>query len=429
MRRTGLVVVALFVAAFSCHANTGVWTNDTKKANNVNWTDALNWENGYVPTNTNDSASFPAGVATDDQDVNSIRLVTLPDTNLTLNALSGEAGTTLVGGSTGRTYSFLTAEGFLGTFKLGNPHTISFRADSTTTSRAPRINVTGRTVINVPDAGGTLEVSSLYGNAHADKTGAGTLSIVNGGGQQTRLNVREACTVELVGAPSDMTAAADDIPAPYLWFDADVRDSLTVSDGRVTKWIDVRSVTDNVARTYLQQWGDYGCPLLAADAVNGHDVVDFGPRVTSGGCALILSTAYTVGLGRPELFVAFECTSPSNNPTLFSDDLNKKYQSSTANGPDIALFDTSTLCPGARNGEIRIDGNQMWYTDTYRPRGGFRTLMIANDQTGANRFRGFGCERTGHFGGMRIGEILVYSSPLSTDQRRRVRNYLQRKWC
>ena len=243
MKRTSLAVSTGFLAfcTATATATTGIWTGTSASGN---WADAANWENAYIPENSDDDASFPADVATTDAAVNPIRTITMPNADVTIGSLSGTAGNTFAApaATAARTYSFLAAVDFAGTFKLGYPKTISFRASSSQDSHVQRIYADGKPIVEVPNADGTLEATSIYGNALFDKSGAGTLRIVHGGGTQTRLNIRDASIVELVGEPSDMDAdTLDGIPAPSSWFDASVASSVTTNaEGEVTKWADVR---------------------------------------------------------------------------------------------------------------------------------------------------------------------------------------------
>ena len=424
-----LLYVAAIVSVACMNAiggDTGVWTNNV--AASGFWTTASNWEDAYVPTNGNDSASFPSDVPTTDVLVNPIRTITMPDKSLTLDTLSGTAGNTLVGQSTPRTFSFLDAADFAGTFKLGYPHTIAFRPAAGETAKVRNINALGKPFVS--NADGTLEAGSIYGNALFDKAGAGTLRILSGGGQQTRLNVREASTVELIGAPSDLDATSlDGLPAPASWFDASEPESLTIENGHVTKWIDKRdAIAGTTGFRYLALCTDKDgntllLPTLASAVANGLDAVDFG--AVESDFAMQLSSEYS---SASELFIAYENNSPTNHGVLFGDTLNKKYNVTTTAAFDGSMFSTE-LGPLARLGEIRRDGNRIWWDDAIRPRGGFHTLMIANSGNG-HRLNTLGFQRGGTSGGMKVGEVIIYNAThLTTDERRRVLRYLAKKWC
>ncbi|MBQ6245832.1 MAG: hypothetical protein IJK04_03125, partial [Kiritimatiellae bacterium] len=248
-RQTAIATSLLALCATPALATTGIWTNNV--ATSGNWADAKHWENAYVPLADNDSVSFPSDVPTDDSKVNPIRTITMPDQSLTLDALSGTAGNTLVGQAAPKTFSFLDAADFAGTFKLAYPHTIAFRTAAGETATVGNLYAVGKTVVS--NAVGTLVAGSVYGNARFDKRGAGTLRILSGGGPQTRLTVRDASTVELVGAPSDLDASSlDGLPAPASWFDASEAGSLTSENGQVTKWIDRRdAAAGTTERRYL----------------------------------------------------------------------------------------------------------------------------------------------------------------------------------
>lgn len=413
------------LCAASALATTGVWTNTAASGT---WTTASNWENAYAPLADNDSASFPSDVPTTDAIVNPIRMITMPSQALTLDTISGTAGNTLSGPSAPYTYSFLDAADFAGTFKLGYPHTIAFRPAAGETAKVRNINALGKPFVS--NADGTLEAGSIYGNALFDKAGAGTLRILSGGGPQTRLNVREASTVELAGAPSDLDATSlDGLPAPASWFDASEQGSLSVENGQVTKWIDKRDATAGTTGFhYLALCTDKDgntllLPTLASAAANGLDAVDFG--AVGSGFAMKLSSEYP---SASELFIAYENNSPINHGVLFGDTLNKKYNVTTTAAFDGSMFSTE-LGPLARLGEIRRDGNRIWWDDAICPRGGFHTLMIANSGNG-HRLNTLGFQRGGTSGGMKVGEVIIYKSThLTTDERRRVLRYLAKKWC
>ena len=421
-----LLSVAAIVSVACMNAiggETGVWTNTAASGT---WTTASNWENAYAPLADNDSASFPSNVPTTDAIVNPIRMITMPSQALTLDTISGTAGNTLSGPSTLYTYSFLDAADFAGTFKLGYPHTIAFRPAAGETAKVRNISALGKPFVS--NADGTLEAGSIYGNALFDKAGAGTLRILSGGGPQTRLNVRDASTVELIGAPSELDASSlDGLPAPASWFDASEPKSLTIENGQVTKWIDKRdAAAGTTGFRYLAQCSyggnTYSLPTLASAAANGLDAVDFG--AIGSGTAMQLSQDYT---SAAELFIAYGNNSPTNHGVLFGDTLNKKYNGMTTAAFDGAMF-SADLGPQPRTGEIRRDGNRIWWDDAVRPRGGFHTLMIANSGSG-HRFNAIGFQRGGGTGGMKVGEAIVYSTHLTSDERRRVLRYLAKKWC
>ena len=426
-----LLSVAAIVSVSCMNAiggDTGVWTNNV--AASGYWTMASNWENAYAPLADNDSASFPSNVPTTDAIVNPIRMITMPSQALTLDTISGTAGNTLSGPSTLYTYSFLDAADFAGTFKLAYPHTIAFRPAAGETAKVCNINILGKPVVS--NAYGTIEAASIYGNARFDKLGAGTLRILSGGGPQTRLTVRNASTIELTGAPSDLDhSSLDGLPAPLSWFDASEPGSLTIENGQVTKWIDRRdAAAGTTGRKYLKQYTSLPTPTLAQAAANGRDAVDFG--AIGSGSAMQFSSDFGNGVVA-ELFIAYENNSPTNHGILFGDTLNKKYNGDTSAAFDCAMF-SSDFGPEPRLGEIRRDGSSIWWDDAVRPRGGFHTLMIANSQDG-HRFNTIGYQRGvsgtdgSGTGGMKVGEAIIYSTHLTADERRRVLRYLAQKWC
>ena len=433
MKRTSLAVSTGLLAfcTATATATTGVWTNTAASGN---WADAKNWENAYVPANAGDSASFPSDVPTTDAAVNPIRTITMPDANMTNDVISGTAGNTLVApAATGaRTYSFLDATDFAGTFKLGYPKTISFRASSSQDSHVQRIYADGKPMVEVPNADGTLEATSIYGNALFDKSGSGTLRIVSGGGAQARINIRDASTVELVGEPSDMDVdSLDGIPAPSSWFDASVAASITTNaEGEVTKWADKRdALAGTSSRRYLAQCTDHNSvvhslPTVVANAANDLAAVDFG--AVGSGIALKLNNEYGNG-GAAELYIAYANNSDTQHAVLWGDTLNKKYNGNITSGDDVALF-SGDVGPQVRNGEIRHDGERIWWNETRSPRGGFHVLSISNSGSG-HRFNSLGYQRGGGTGGAKVGEAIVFGSHLTADQRRRVISYLQNKWC
>ena len=426
MKKLLSVIAIVSVACMSAiGGETGVWTNNV--AASGYWTTSSNWKNAYVPTNSNDSASFPSDVPVDDVKVNPIRTITMPDKSLTLDTLSGTAGNTLVGQATPRTFSFLDAADFAGTFKLASPHTIAFRSAAGETANVRNINVVGKPIVS--NADGTIEAASIYGNGRFDKRGAGTLRILSGGGPQTRLTVRNASTVELAGAPSGIDASSlDGLPAPASWLDASEPGSLTIENGQVTKWIDKRdAAAGTTGRKYLKQSTDSNVsrlPTLAPAAANGRDAVDFG--AIGSGTAMQFSTDFGNGVVA-ELFIAYENNSPTNHGILFGDTSNKKYNGKATSAFDGAMF-SADLGYQPRLGEIRRDHNRIWWDDAVRPRGGFHTLMISNSGSG-HRFNTIGYCRGVSTGGVKVGEAIVYSTHLTADERRRVLRYLAQKWC
>lgn len=423
---TAAIAVAMGAVA-NAHATTGVWTNTAASGN---WADAKNWENAYVPTNAGDSASFPDSSFPVVNYAQMLRTVTLPSHAVEIDYISGVANHTLTGPAVEQTYSFLDAADFAGAFKPECRHTLSFRATAAHTPVVQRIYANGRPIVNVPDADGVLVVSNAYGNAVFDKSGPGTLRLVNGGGAQTRLRIRESSTVELCGAPADLDASSlDGLPAPLSWFDASTAASITTnSEGKVTKWADVRDAAAGTSSfRHLKEDTSIAPPVPATDAASGLGVVDFGLRGGEGASALFFNNEFGNNVAS-ELFIAYRNNSETVDGIFFGAGNAKNYNVNSSSGYDIPVFNAADTGARLRTGEIRLDGNLIWWDEQCRPRGGFRTLMIGGGAA-AHRFNCIGYQRGIGAGGIQAGEILVFGSPLSPDQKRRVIAYLKAKWC
>ena len=456
-----MVLPALALAGMS-FGQAWEWTNTTVPASNKgghgdqNWAAAANWGDGTsgYPSIASDSALSDA--YTFNQSISRWQWIRLP----ALNQQPGGYLGTLQGGF--HNSIVLTSQSRLANrlFKVANPNDyvgdwmINNTSDGVgvssgfilpaTDSFTPvlqRVRITGNMQFKVA-TGGTAELAYPFGEGSLgvnksidglDET-TGTLAITRSPGPCTELRVYGG-TVSLTGRT--YTGVPTCVPGAALHLDASNVDSLTVEGGIVTEWRDADGGVRVAARN-----GTMNLPRLHADYANGLPVVDFGVQKDSStkiyGDPAVLGDASCLKLdstldGVREFFVVFADTTSTNAcaPIVNVD----TYARSTTPG---RLFSSDVLSDRSayaaiETADLSVDGqasSQALVADDFSKglhvvavshRGDYRGVLSAlgiRDPDNRNRF----------FGGVRIAEVIAYTSALTPDQRRQNIAYLRRKW-
>jgi len=304
-----------------------------------------------------------------------------------------------------------------------NGGTLTFPAGGAVTNRLPSVNLIGQTELSVPGTGTVVVIENLYGAGELVKTGAGTLQLIRSDGQGKvtvqggRLLFEENPTES---EPYLLDAAAfhtDASAAESLEFAAPVNGT-----NFVTRWADVRTNGVEAAAA-----AGTAKPFLVPDAQNGLPVLDFGSLKTQavywnyGG---YLEWNVTNSAIR-EAFVVFSDTPDvTNMHNFFLGDSSTYHFHRGLNKGE--LLDLNHASPNLKNGSVSLDLEPVPApTNTVLP-SGFHLVSLS--ATAPVRASAFARDRTSRYGGIRLGEVLVYTNALLPSQRYTVNRYLWRKW-
>jgi hypothetical protein len=209
------------------------------------------------------------------------------------------------------------------------------------------------------------------------------------------------------------------------WLDASNTGSLTLSDDKVARWNDLSG-----AGNYADQTAAAQQPTYLASGLNGKGIVDFGDSVygnplttyqpwmqfrNASGTALNISNVRTV---------FWVCgMDAGSNGFLLGDDNNYHFH----RGQQNQIWDGANGWASAniRNGSTYLNGVKVDGTATVLPTaysiislvttGNVETSMLTRD-------------RTYRSGGIKLGELLIYSTALTDAERISVEAYLHTKW-
>ena len=231
---------------------------------------------------------------------------------------------------------------------------------------------------------------------------------------------------------------------PFIHFDASAASTLTtVQDGnatRVSEWRDpvsTRSATGGFSKTF-----DDGAtvtmplPYLVSDALNGLPVVDFGKFVQAENGQKEPGVWYHIGdydLSQSgtlrfqdapvrELFMVVRTNERRNQPFYLGSEYSWVYDFSPGAYGTMGFSANNNL----NNGEVRIDGMPA-RPYQYVPDQAFHVVALAPLDTVYN-LNTISLDRHCRIGGMALGEILIYNTTLSVEERRAVESYLMQKW-
>lgn len=279
-----------------------------------------------------------------------------------------------------------------------------------------QVNVTSGSIINGSLVNGSLTVNdsavisaALSGNTGLTKNGPGTLVLKGYAGNFTPgpLVVNGGTlTLSLLSAP--LTNALS------YWLDASDSSKITLAGSNVTYWADSSPAGVNFTNTVAVQW-----PVYVTNAINGRSAVSFS-GMTNRLVASKAANAQTV------FIVNTVRGSRSGNDGIWG-------QSGQDNG--IRLANTTTWIQPTANVNDFSFGGQMFVNSIFTniftastPH--VLTAVTTNRWVGRTTAIGDYWAATGQWRSYNgyIGEVLVYDSVLSTNDRQRVEGYLLNKW-
>ena len=295
------------------------------------------------------------------------------------------------------------------------------------------------------DDGETLVISDLSGDGALTKYGDGTLAV-----ERSASNALHVVG-GVVSIRSEAIPFASELPGdPYLHLDAN--SGVTVEDGRVSSWVDVRGDGHPVAMALNAGKG----PTLEEDALNDMPAVDFGPHfygtISANGSK---STAMTYGAVSNVHTVIQVLDSSQGGGALLGWHVQSQasiadlsygkvtyglYRNNSSNGGDWTkpLVSTgsyttawcdlrSTDQPGGarvRLNGVDVDGGATGFS------GGYDIVSVVTYKpTRAGAIAQLGVDSKNFtYGGQKICELLIYTNVLSRAEVKAVEAYLNKKW-
>jgi len=291
------------------------------------------------------------------------------------------------------------------------------------TNRLASVTVTGQAELSVPGTGTVVVIDTLYGAGELVKTGAGTLQLIRSDGQG-KVTVQGG---RLLFEANPTEAEPYLLEAAAFHTDASAAESLEVAapvngTNFVTRWADVRT---NGMEAVVPAGAPK--PFLTPGAQNGLPVLDFGSLKTQavywnhGGYMQWNVTHSAIR----EVFVVFSDTPDVTNMYNFflGDASTTHFHRGLKNGE---LLDATYSSASLRNGSVSLDMEPVSApTNTVLP-SGFHLVSLS--ATAPVQASAFGRDRSNRYGGIRLGEVLVYTNTLLSAQRYTVNRYLWRKW-
>ena len=320
-----------------------------------------------------------------------------------------------------------------------------FSFDGSQTADAPAIRFEGDALLSVSGAGNIDEVRTASGKLV--KSGSGTLTAAD-------VVAGSICVEEGALCISPLSVRSGEFHV-----DAAKKVAADEVDGRklVSRWEDVdgngfyftasnRKPNYDTSRTVRR-------PYLTEGFANGLPVVDFGSfadanHVEGWGALLESSKSYGDADGVKDVYVAWaDCPDVKNlpyavektkfyGPCLFGAQY-YWYRGAGGAGESFPMHYSSA--PGRMYGDLRIDGTKVSGT-SFRPGDGMHVLAQRITSTGAPMQQIGGNYQTpvskgdgaasvaGVFGGLRIGEVLMFKTTLSDRRRLRLESQLCAKW-
>jgi hypothetical protein len=209
------------------------------------------------------------------------------------------------------------------------------------------------------------------------------------------------------------------------WLDASNTGSLTLAGGKVARWNDLSG-----AGNYADQTAAAQQPTYLASGLNGKGIVDFGDSVygnplttyqpwmqfrNAAGAALNISNVRTV---------FWVCgMDAGSNGFLLGDDNNYHFH----RGQQNQLWEAPNGWTSAniRNGSTYLNGVKIDGSNTVLPTA---YSMLSLVTTGNVETSMLTRDRTYRSGGIKLGEMLIYSTALTDAERISVEAYLHNKW-
>ena len=451
MKRLFLMLFALG-SAVSLMAETGVWGGSTASQSLIryDWDTTGCWVDGYVPSNGDDvDFSFWPGTGQNRLYLECVELASKK--GHTFGTLSGTYGRGICWDGRGSDSSYVLSIadpcGWLGWFDLYGWGTFCFSATDSFTPFVRRMHVRDVLHIDVPTANTMAAVSNLYGAGMIVKKGAGRLE-VGRIAPGTRLHV-SAGSVKVGGsAPDDASLLASALAKAALHLDASAPETIDTDEtGHVTKWRDVRPSSSRYAAAARRSASSrpYNLPTMVENFQNGLPVVDFGDYGTETAATNPATTTAAlqfdaeIPLVRDAFFVEADRTetvSGGVRPCLLASGISTKVFIRGTNG---SIFD---LTSGAetgnpritdpltlRDGEFRVDGatiNQ--YSHVFS---GTELKLLSytpRDEATYVPMGALATEYGARVGGIRVGEVIIFTEKLTEQERSAVIRHLLAKW-
>lgn len=330
-------------------------------------------------------------------------------------------------------------------------------ASSSFTPVLHSLQIRCRPIVRVPESGKAV-IGDLQGVGALHKQGGGELEIVGGG---TRQNVYvDEGTLTLRGHDSDDIKSL--IARSALHLDASNASTLTTTTETkhgfsgytwVTKWTDavhgVGGASEDLSTHTGEHWVPWCLPGFIAPqrSPTGLPLVSFGSnfyavdidRLGPTNCMMTLDNRMTNV--REAFYVAqFPQSTVADSSTVLGDASAYHFAADGAMFRDYAIGvqsdnDSERIYRIRNNGgEVRIDnvrwpiGDLRYDNPEYRA---FTNLMVVSVAASTNStFGAIGCDRHYKYrsGGFRLGELLVFTEPLTRAERGRINEYLHSKW-
>ena len=468
MKRVTLSVL-MFLLSMAALAVDAVWSNASTK--NQYWIAAGNWCDGATgedlaqpPTNATDSVNFPYI----DDSVRKINLFPEPANGSavwSLGSVSGDRHYQLVLSKSDYTFghranfvSIGDVNGFAGKWSSASARSPLRLTAAAGEQRLKSVEPNYQFPVEVVNASVTARVERLVGTQGAlAKSGAGVMRIgeVYDAPLMLQINEGEVVIEGVIGADDPIFAKA------AVHFDASRPETLlgfTDDQGRyrVTNWLNRVEGSVNHARVF-DNTGDttgthvkhIGVPVLTANAARaGLAMVDFGivEGSTSTPDDQLLPTdnpvnctmKFTALTNVREVFAVFDragLEAKASTPVLGHGTdyslgcneyyaINKSAATYSAINQGEVIFNNREFAqkPNA-NGEVA------WPADAYSPQ--WKSLVLMNVKAAGELRLGYlATDRLykGSTGGIRIGEVLLFTNELTAAERKDISRHLMKKW-
>ena len=237
--------------------------------------------------------------------------------------------------------------------------------------------------------------------------------------QTSRTVAMFAAAVLVAGAPFQTARAALPVGGAAFHVDASDTSTMTLSNENgtnyVTRWNDASG-----GSRYATAGTDHPRPYLGT--FNGRSFVDFGTKyypdqAPDGYGANMLWSSRDSDIR--EIFMLFSDHPGESGSFLLSDTGTYHFHRSGKK-----IFHETYASDNLRNGLIEVDGVQV--ASDYELPEGFHIIHLRT--TGGVHANSFAADRTYFRGGIRLGEVIIYDSPLSAADAALVYTYLESKW-
>lgn len=393
----------------------------------LNWaTDDL-WKDGYIPGN-GDDLYFT--------NVMSRTLhIRLPASDTSFGAVTGWPGIILNGYTFGKNYSVAAPDAFEGSWRLDHQNTLTLAATEEHTPVLSRLSSEGGPRVNVP--GHAAAISNAFGTGFIRKTGAGALAVKDPTGDFSMFV--DAGTVSLEpGETGEGLEVANILARAMFHFDASDGKGMKIENGRVTEWTNRAGGTHATSKVDCP-YGYVQGPVYVPDFQNGLGVLDFGPTYKANTTVAPDNGAAALMYARQAYVSACFMVVADRDPatginTIFGDADDARWDRTSDGGIMQNHAHASNT-----DGELRVNGRRVYpkyqldgtnelkvvalrtHVNDSRLRGGYAPMgrIAANSKNGNSRFT---------VGGLRVGEYIIYTDPISDAEFRAVNDYLMRKW-